>query len=179
MKEIVMKLTSVVLTALLVTAVQAQQARRSGPAAVNPAPAGGAAAVKPKDKQTPAPKPAAPSQTQRLTLPKDAVKIEAFTYRWTDGDGKVWIYRETPFGLVRYEETASARAAAEADAQPALVAFDEGERVRFERQTPFGKQRWYRNKSELSGEEAEAFERLEQSGKQDQRSSGEKKPDTE
>ena len=139
----------------------------------------------PAPKNRPAPKrPPAGTEAkknQRLTLPKDAVKIEAFTYRWTDSDGKTWIYRETPFGLVRYEEEAAKRREADAVAeQPRLEAFDEGERVRFERQTPFGKQRWYRDKSELSGEEAEAWKRLEQtSKKKEEQPTGDNKPDAE
>lgn len=165
---------------LLVAAAEAQEAKRTGRSAVNPAPAEGVAVLKPKDRPAPAPRPAASSRTQQLTLPKDAVKIEAFTYRWKDGEGKVWIYRETPFGLVRYEEAAAGtREVSEQEAQPALVAFDEGDRVRFERLTPFGKQRWYRSKSELAGEEAEAFRRLEQSRKAEPPGSGSKKPDTE
>jgi hypothetical protein len=173
-----MRMTVVVLMTLLAAGIEGEDSKRVGRSAVNPAPREGAAVLKPKDR--PGPRPTAPSKTAPLSLPKDAVKIEAFTYRWKDGDGKIWIYRETPFGLVRYEEpAASARQPSEEAAQPALAAFDEGDRVRFERLTPFGKQRWYRNKSELSGEEAEAFQRLEQSGKADQQGAGAKKPDTE
>ena len=40
----------------------------------------------------------------RLTLPEGAEKIDAQTHRWTDENGKHWIYRLTPFGLVRYED---------------------------------------------------------------------------
>lgn len=175
-----MKLTCVVLMALLVAAGEAQEAKRTSRSTVNPAPSGGAGALKPKDRPAPAPRAAASAKTQQLTLPKDAVKIEAFTYRWKDGDGKVWIYRETPFGLVRYKESAAGpREVSEQETQPALTASDEGERVRFERLTPFGKQRWYRNKSELKGEEAEAFQRLQQSGKADPPDSGNNKPDSE
>ncbi len=174
-----MRITGMVLTVLLAAAVQAQEAKRAGRQAVNPAPGEGASVLKPKERPGPAPRPAAASKTQALTLPKDAVKLEAFTYRWKDEQGKVWIYRETPFGLVRYEEAAANARQVPEETQPALLAFDEGERVRFERLTPFGKQRWYRNKSELSGEEAEAFQRLEQSGKAEQPGAGDKKPDTE
>lgn len=174
-----MKMTCVVLMTLLVAAAEAQEVQRTGRSAVNPAPSGGIGALKSKDRKAPAPRAGAPSKSRQLTLPKDAVKIEAFTYRWKDAEGKIWIYRETPFGLVRYEETAAARETPEQETQPALVAFDEGERVRFERLTPFGKQRWYRNKSELAGEEAEAFRRLEQSRKAEPRGSGDKKPETE
>ncbi len=115
-------------------------------------------------------KEAAAQPAGRLTLPAGAKKIEAFTYRYTDADGKVWIYRQTPFGLVRYEETkdtdeggsAKEEKKAETGAPPGLKAFDEGDQVRFERQGPFGKYTWRRKKNELNDEERRAFEHAKQ-----------------
>jgi len=114
-------------------------------------------------RRAPAAKP--PAGGQRLELPKDAEETAPFTWRWTDKEGKRWIYRQTPFGLVRYQERETESAAEPGSGgRPALEAYEEGEQVRFERLTPFGKQRWYRNKSELEGEEREAWQRSRQRG---------------
>ncbi len=98
----------------------------------------------------------------RLTLPADAEKIDAYTHRHKDADGKVWIYRQTPFGLVRYEEENNpgpTTPKAEKPAAPAgIKAFDEGDRIRFEKEGPFGKYTWHRKKDELTAEERRAYE---------------------
>jgi hypothetical protein len=116
------------------------------------APAGGAAEeVKPK---------AVEPKKGPLTLPADAVEIAPMTWRHKDAQGKTWIYRRIPFGLVRYEETEAAGPAQEKEQPSApLEAFDEGDQVRFERATPFGKSTWRRKKSDLAGEEREAWEK--------------------
>lgn len=47
-------------------------------------------------------------------VPKGAVSIEGHTWRWVDAQGKAWLYRATPFGMMRSEEpkgTASRRPA--------------------------------------------------------------------
>ncbi len=104
-----------------------------------------------------------------LTLPAAAKKIEPFTWRYTDEkEGKTWIYRQTPFGLVRYEEEPSGTA--QSNRQPTtgsvpLKAFDDGDKVRFERQGPFGKYQWVRKKTELTAEERQAWEKAQQQGK--------------
>ena len=107
---------------------------------------------------------AAPARRGRLTLPKEAVKIEPFTYRYKDPEGKVWIYRQTPFGLVRYEqpEQGSQRPGSAApkpeEAPPGLKAFDEGDYIRFERMGPFGKYTWRRKKGDLTRDERLAWQ---------------------
>jgi hypothetical protein len=97
-----------------------------------------------------------------LKLPKDAVQIENFMWRYKDPQGKIWIYRQTPFGLVRYEEakeeTAPARASKEAE--NLIQATEDGDTIRFERPGPFGNWRWTKKKSEeLTQEERVAWER--------------------
>jgi len=63
----------------------------------------------------------------RLTLPEGAQKIDAYSHSYTDKDGKSWIYRQTPFGLVRYrDESKSGAAAAEQNkAEPSTTASGE------------------------------------------------------
>ncbi len=49
------------------------------------------------------------SRPGRLTLPPDAERVDSLTHRHTDEDGKTWIYRQTPFGLVRYPDSPASR----------------------------------------------------------------------
>jgi len=105
--------------------------------------------------------PAEAGKGQPLTLPAEAVKIKPFTYRYKDPAGKVWIYRRTPFGLVRYEEkTGDAKATRKPEKDTGgWKAFDEGDQVRFERQGPFGTYTWRRKKGELTEQERQAWEK--------------------
>lgn len=116
-----------------------------------------------EDKETAKP----PKKQGRITLPAGAEKLDSLTHRHRSSDGKIWIYRQTPFGLVRYEETegvgrAAAPGKAEVGAEPELKAFDAGEQVRFEKKGPFGKYTWLRKKAELTDEERQAWERARQ-----------------
>jgi hypothetical protein len=94
----------------------------------------------------------APSPGQ--TIPAGATLVESNLYRYTDSNGKTWNYRQTPFGISKWEETATpaAQASPQAKAEPALVT-DLGDSYRFERKTPFGTSTWVHKKSELTDEE--------------------------
>lgn len=37
-------------------------------------------------------------------VPAGAVAVESHTWRWVDTGGKAWLYRATPFGMMRSEE---------------------------------------------------------------------------
>ncbi len=96
------------------------------------------------------------SQTQ--TIPADAKLVEPNLYRYTDSNGKTWNYKQTPFGVSRWEETSGATPAAAPAAAPQakndpVVVTDLGDSYRFERKTPFGHSSWTRKKTELSDEE--------------------------
>jgi hypothetical protein len=103
------------------------------------------------------PRPAPPP----LTLPAKAVQQDANTYTYTDGQGKKWVYRRTPFGLSRFEDRETTAADKEnLKKDSALIqAFDDGEFVRFERPSPFGVYRWKQKKTELSQVEQAAWDR--------------------
>ena len=95
----------------------------------------------------------------KVELPADAVKVDNLTWRHTDAEGKAWTYRQTPFGLVRFEAQEDDEAEAQAGPSDTLIkAFDAGDEVRFERMSPFGLQRWTRKKTELTDAEREAWE---------------------
>ena len=106
-------------------------------------------------KKPAAPKTKAAVKSSRPAIPPDAVQIGPDKYRYTDKDGKTWIYYRTPFGASRAEEkTGDAKPAPPVAVAPIPVKVSvEGDEVRFERKSPFGKQIWTKNKSELTDEE--------------------------
>ncbi len=107
-------------------------------------------------KQTPEQQ-AKAQRTQTQSIPAGAKLVEPNLYRYTDSDGKTWNYRQTPFGISKWEETSapSAQAAPESDKAKSVpvVVTDLGDRYRFEKKTPFGQSSWTRKKSELTDEE--------------------------
>ena len=111
------------------------------------------AADSPKVKQ-PAAK-SAPAKS--VALPADAVKIDDATYRWTDPQGKSWIFHRSPFGWAKLDQVSAAAPAANAKASE-ITAIDDGDTVRFERKGPFGAYKWTRKKSELTPDEKRALD---------------------
>jgi len=108
------------------------------------------------DQKKPPARPARPAGP--VVIPKEAKQIEPNTWRYTDSRGNTWIYRKTPFGVVRYPEPAP-EAKAEEPIPQGMTAVEEGDSVRFERPTPFGKHRWTRKKTELTDLERKVWER--------------------
>ena len=82
-----------------------------------------------------------------LKVPADATEVSPGLYHWTDGAGKGWMYRRTPFGVSRWADDS------EDTKQKAIVeqttAVEQGDSIRFERSSPFGKRTWVRKKTEL------------------------------
>ncbi|MBK5291977.1 MAG: hypothetical protein JJE04_09910 [Acidobacteriia bacterium] len=105
-----------------------------------------------------APAAAAKSQAPKsTTIPAGAVEVEPGIFQHTDGKGKVWLYRRTPFGIAKYEPESAVETAPSGEG---LLASAEGDSVRFERKTPFGVTRWTKKKSELNAEESAAWKRV-------------------
>jgi hypothetical protein len=112
----------------------------------------------------PSPDQKAKAQSQTQSIPAGAAQVEPNLYRYTDSDGKTWNYRQTPFGISRWEEkpasaqpTSQPNSQATPEAKPAKsdpVAFtDLGDSYRFEKKTPFGTSTWVHKKTELNAEE--------------------------
>jgi hypothetical protein len=118
------------------------------------------------------------------SVPKGATEIEPGVFKHTDSAGKTFIYRKTPFGVVKSPEgaeKAEKSAAAEtpqsaAKAGPGATAspfgdvkkgaktqdikvVERGDILEFERPSPFGSYKWKNNKNELTAEEREAWTR--------------------
>jgi hypothetical protein len=102
-------------------------------------------------------KPAAKPVVRQMVVPPGAKQMDANTWRYTDPQGKTWIYAKNPFGLTRYEETASAQNVA--DPAEAMKAYPEGDKVRFETVSPFGVSRWVKSKGEMTETERRVWER--------------------
>ncbi len=105
-----------------------------------------------------------PAKQEPVKIPPDAVKIDANTSRHTDAQGRTWIYRRTPFGVIKQEEkpgesAAKALTAAGEEPPPGMKVREEKDLLHFERPTPFGVYRWSRPKTELTEMERIVWER--------------------
>jgi hypothetical protein len=95
---------------------------------------------------------AAKEDASAKTLPSGAKEVEPGLYRYTDAQGKTWMYRNTPFGLAKWEDKPVPAATAVEPVVPVSIT-DLGDSVQFVRQTPFGPQKWTKKKTELNQEE--------------------------
>lgn len=92
-------------------------------------------------------------------VPTDAVKDAGGHYRYTDPEGKKWIYRKSPFGMIKVEDIPEFAAAPDAASGPGIIKVTEdGDIVRFERPGPFGVSKWEKKKSELDESEKAALQ---------------------
>ena len=123
-------------------------------------------AAKKKD-QPPAPA----KEIKPVEIPKGAVETDPGTFRFTDADGKKWIYRKTPFGVARLEDkpTDSDAVKPAADPSAGVKAVEDGDVVHFERSGPFGVYKWQKKKSELDEIERAALERARSVAKANQK----------
>jgi hypothetical protein len=147
-----MKLFFVVFVSALALSATAPQAQKKS------TPATPKAAAKTAPKAVDASKP--------MAIPSEAVLGEDGDYHYTDPQGKKWIYRKTPFGVTRLEdspERAAAKAAAASGA--GIKATEDGDIVRFERLGPFGVWKWEKKKSELDETEKAALQNSQASSK--------------
>ena len=103
----------------------------------------------------------APAVPPKITIPAKAVKTEDGSYRYTDAQGKKWIYRQSPWGVSKVEDKPATAAdrAAEQQRIAQIKATEDGEVIRFERPGPFGTYKWSRKKTELDETERAAWER--------------------
>lgn len=106
-----------------------------------------------KAAQAAKPSPGQKASVPAQSIPAGAMLVEPFLYRYTDANGKTWMYRKTPFGMSKWEESSTpAPQPPPAKSEPVVVT-DLGDSVRFEKKTPFGSATWVHKKSELTDEE--------------------------
>ena len=115
-------------------------------------------------KQAPsaAPKPAAKAKPDNLSVPPGAEKLGEGLWRAKDRDGKVWLYKRTPFGIVRYED-GGAKDEPESQQPEIRVVKAGANEIVFERRTPFGARTWTRSPADLDGAEKRALEQWQKS----------------
>jgi hypothetical protein len=91
-------------------------------------------------------------------IPQGAEEVGPNLFRYTDPQGKRWMYRNTPFGPSKWEERpGDQQAAPQTPSSAGLTMTDLGDSVQFQRLTPFGAQKWTRKKSELTDDEKAAL----------------------
>src|SRR3984885_5866923 len=107
---------------------------------------------KPVPPAKPSPSHAAKAESPAQTIPAGAKLIEPNLYRYTDSNGKTWNYRQTPFGITKWEEAPAATPIPQAKSEPVVVT-DLGDSYRFDKKTPFGGASWTRKKTELTDDD--------------------------
>ena len=106
-------------------------------------------------KAEPAPKP-------ETTIPAGATEVSPGVFRHVDKDGKTWLYRRSPFGLLKTQDPGNhveKKEQAGDVADSGISAVEEGDNIRFSRRGPFGRSEWVRKKSELTADEREVWQR--------------------
>lgn len=117
------------------------------------------------------PRPApAPATTASVPgVPARATPLGPNSWRFTDPEGKTWVYYRTPFGISR---SAEQKPAAAGELPAGWKAVQAGDEIQFERPTPFGVTRWSRKKDQLTDVERRLWER--DCPKDETKSAGEK-----
>jgi hypothetical protein len=112
------------------------------------------------EKKTETRPPAPPAAAALPTVPQGAKEIEPNLYRYTDAEGKTWMYRKTPFGISKWEDK-PVPPKPDTGAAPPVAITDLGDSVQFDRPTPFGNSRTIRKKAELTDDEKALIQREE------------------
>jgi hypothetical protein len=102
-------------------------------------------------------------------VPARATPLGPNSWRFTDPEGKTWVYYRTPFGISR---SAEQKPAAAGELPAGWKAVQAGDEIQFERPTPFGVTRWSRKKDQLTDVERRLWER--DCPKDETKSAGEK-----
>jgi len=90
-------------------------------------------------------------------VPAGAKEVGPNLYRYTDAQGKTWMYRKTPFGVGKWEDKPSEQPTV-SDSVPTKVT-DLGDSYQFQRPTPFGMQKWTVKKADLNDFEKSLVEK--------------------
>jgi hypothetical protein len=128
---------------------------------------------KPAASKAAAHKPPLKAEPPVTAIPAGATQVEPNLYRMTDSNGKTWNYRQTPFGINKWEQTSTPEAAPVPEPVPQstqgslrssqvktepIAVTDLGDSYRFDKNTPFGHSTWVRKKSEVTAKERAIIE---------------------
>lgn len=106
-------------------------------------------------------------------IPADSKYVEVGTWRHVDAQGKAWLYKKTPFGVMKNPEGAQEardKRAAEVAPDPTVLikVQEEDDTLKFSRPGPFGVYTWKKKKTDLSADEKKVWERTQAAkGKQE------------
>ena len=112
----------------------------------------------PTAQPVPAAAPPPSSNAEQAKIPAGAKEVEPFLFAFTYADGKKWFYRQTPFGVVKWEDKPVITPPMADNSNPVIIT-DLGDSVRFLWKTPFGDQSRVRKKSELNDDEKAMMQR--------------------
>lgn len=99
-------------------------------------------------------------------VPAKAKFVDEETWRYVDGKGKAWIYKKSPFGMMKSAELSEEEQQKRdgvADPAEGITVKQEGDLIRFSRPGPFGVYTWTKKKNELTDVETAAWERAQPS----------------
>lgn len=115
--------------------------------------------------QPPAGSKAAASPKPPAGVPANAKMVDEITWRSVDGQGKVWMYKRTPFGMMRSPELSQPEQQKRdgvADPLEGMSVKEDGNMLKFSRPGPFGVYTWTKKKNDLNADETVVWERSQQ-----------------
>lgn len=95
-------------------------------------------------------------------VPANAKMVDEDTWRVIDEKGKPWIYKRSPFGLMKSPELTEQEQRARdgvGDPLDGMSVKEDGDKLKFSRPGPFGMYTWTKKKTELDDREKAVWER--------------------
>ncbi len=95
-------------------------------------------------------------------VPANATMVDEVTWRSVDGQGKVWMYKRTPFGMMRSPELSAPEQQKRdgvGDPLEGMTVKEVGDSLKFSRPGPFGVYTWTKKKNDLNADEKLVWER--------------------
>ncbi|MFN7648659.1 MAG: hypothetical protein ACK5UT_14215 [Acidobacteriota bacterium] len=103
-----------------------------------------------------------PARKPPAGVPANATMVDEITWRAVDAQGKPWMYKVTPFGLMKSAEltvTEQQKRDGVSDPLEGMSVKEEGGLLKFSRTGPFGVSNWTKKKTDLDAEEKAVWER--------------------
>jgi len=95
-------------------------------------------------------------------VPANAKMVDEVTWRAVDGQGKAWMYKRTPFGMMKSAELSAPEQQKRdgvADPLDGMTVKEDGDSLKFSRPGPFGVYAWTKKKNDLNADEKVVWER--------------------
>ena len=95
-------------------------------------------------------------------VPANAKMVDEVTWRAVDGQGKAWMYKRTPFGMMKSPELSTPEQQKRdgvGDPLEGMSVKEDGDSLKFSRPGPFGVYTWTKKKNDLNADEKVVWER--------------------